>query len=267
MNLISLSTADLVSASLLVVALALLSRRYALGIGRDVLIAGIRTAVQLLLVGLVLKVLFANAKWGWVVLMALAMWLIAAREIRARQKHRLRGPWGIGLGAGALFVSSFAMTLFALLVLVQPQPWYAPQYAIPLLGMLLGNTMTAVSLGLDHLNNGAVQQRGIIENRLALGQRWSEAISFLRADSVRVALVPAINAMAAAGVVSLPGMMTGQILSGTAPVEAVKYQILIMFLITGAAGIGALAAVALGARHLFDERERLRLERIKRSAT
>jgi len=266
MNVIALSFWDLAAASTLVVALAFLSRHYALGVGRDLLIAGVRTTVQLLLVGLVLKILFANAKWWWITLMALCMWLIAAREIWARQKHRLRGPWGIGLGAGALFVSSFSMTVITLLVLVQPQPWYEPQYAIPLLGMLLGNTMTAVSLGLDHLYNGAVQQRSIIDSRLALGQRWFEAVSLLRANSIRVALVPTINAMAAAGAVSLPGMMTGQILSGTPPVEAVKYQVLIMFLITGAAGIGAISAVAMGARRLFDERERLCLNRIKQSA-
>ena len=263
MDVISLSFLDLIGASLLVLALAFLSRQYALGIGRELLVAGIRTAVQLVLVGLVLKVLFANAKWWWITLMALSMWLIAAREIWARQKQRLRGPWGIGLGAGALFISSFSMAIIALAALIQPEPWYEPRYSIPLLGMLLGNTMTAVSLGLDHLNNGAVQQRNIIDGRLALGQRWSEAIALLRADSVRVALVPAINAMAAAGIVSLPGMMTGQILSGTPPVEAVKYQVLIMFLITGAAVIGAVAAVAFGARQLFDERERLCLKRLK----
>jgi putative ABC transport system permease protein len=69
--------------------------------------------------------------------------------------------------------------------------------------------------------------------------------------------------MAAAGIVSLPGMMTGQILAGAAPVEAVKYQILIMFLITTGTGLGTLAAVSIGARHLFDERQRLCLDRLR----
>jgi putative ABC transport system permease protein len=263
MDVIKLSFGDLALASLLILILAALSYRNALGVGRDVLVAGLRTAVQLTLVGLVLKVLFANAQWWWVTIMALCMWLIAAREVWARQKYPLRSFWGIGVGASAMFISSFSLTVLALVVMIQPQPWYMPQYSIPILGMLLGNTMTAVALGLDRLNSGAVQQKDVIEARLALGQRWREAICLLRADSVRVALVPAINAMAAAGVVSLPGMMTGQILSGTAPVEAVKYQILIMFLITGAAGIGAVTAVAVAARRLFDDRERLCLNRIK----
>jgi putative ABC transport system permease protein len=76
-------------------------------------------------------------------------------------------------------------------------------------------------------------------------------------------MIPMINAMAAAGIVSLPGMMTGQILSGTPPVEAVKYQILIMFMITAGAGFGTLTAVWLAGRRLFDERQRLRLDRLQ----
>ena len=212
--------------------------------------------------GLVLKVLFNNVNLTWVVVMAVAMVAIAGREVRARQERPLRGPWGYALGAGAMFVSSLGLTVFALLVVVQPTPWYQPQYAIPLLGMLLGNTMTAIALGVDRLNNGAAADRPIIEARLALGHSAREAITALRRDAVRVALVPMINAMAAAGLVSLPGMMTGQILAGSPPLEAVKYQILIMFLITAATGLGTLLAVEIGTRRLFDERERLRLDRL-----
>ena len=74
--------------------------------------------------------------------------------------------------------------------------------------------------------------------------------------------MPTINAMMAAGIVSLPGMMTGQILAGSPPLEAVKYQIMIMFLIGAGSGFGTIAAVSLGARRLFDSRQRLRLERL-----
>jgi putative ABC transport system permease protein len=76
-------------------------------------------------------------------------------------------------------------------------------------------------------------------------------------------MIPIINAMSAAGIVSLPGMMTGQILAGTPPVEAVKYQILVMFLIAGGTGFGTMVAVSLAARRLFDERQRLRLDRLR----
>jgi putative ABC transport system permease protein len=137
-----------------------------------------------------------------------------------------------------------------------------PQYSIPILGMLLGNTMTGVALGLDRLTEGVRRQRALIENRLMLGQPWSVAVGEIRRDAVRSGLIPIINAMAAAGIVSLPGMMTGQILSGTPPAIAVKYQILIMFVIAAGTGFGTLAAVSAGARRLFDARERLRLDRL-----
>jgi putative ABC transport system permease protein len=98
--------------------------------------------------------------------------------------------------------------------------------------MLLGNTMNGIALGMDRLVQTAWQQRAVIEQRLMLGQKDREAIREIARDSMRAGMIPIINAMAAAGVVSLPGMMTGQILAGSPPVEAVKYQILIMFLVT-----------------------------------
>ncbi|MGL6252903.1 MAG: ABC transporter permease, partial [Billgrantia desiderata] len=119
-----------------------------------------------------------------------------------------------------------------------------------------------VALALDRLTDTAWRQRGVIENRLMLGQPWQEAIGDIRREAMRSGLMPMINAMAAAGVVSLPGMMTGQILAGTAPGLAVKYQILIMFAITLGTGFGTLAAVSAGSRRLFDSRERLRLDRL-----
>ncbi len=181
-----------------------------------------------------------------------------------RQRYRLAGWWGFGVGTLAMFVSSFSVTLLALTVVIRVQPWYEPQYAIPLLGMLLGNTMNGVSLGLDRLSQTAWQQRRVIEARLTLGEDWNRAIEDIRRDSARSGMLPIINAMAAAGVVSLPGMMTGQILAGAPPVEAVKYQIMIMFLIAAGTGFGTLSAVYIASRRLFDERQRLRLERLRK---
>lgn len=262
MNIVSLSALDLALAALLVLALAALSFRLRLGVAGRTVIAAARTTVQLLLVGLVLEVLFANAELYWVVLMAAVMLLVAGREVMARQQRRFRGVWGFGLGTASMFVSSFTVVVLALQVVIANEPWYAPQYAIPLLGMLLGNTMNGIALGLERLTSGIWQQRAVIEARLMLGATAAEAVGGLRREAMRVGMIPMINAMAAAGVVSLPGMMTGQILSGTPPVEAVKYQILIMFLITAGAGFGTMVAVWFGARRLFDERDRLRLERL-----
>jgi putative ABC transport system permease protein len=259
---VTLSISDLALAGLLVVLLALLSWRQRAGISRQLMIAALRTAVQLTLIGLVLKTLFANAGLGWVTLLALGMLLIAGREVMVRQERRFTGWWGYAVGTVSMFLSSFAVTVFALVVILGSDPWYAPQYAIPLLGMLLGNTMSGIAIAMDRLTSAAWEQRNVIEARLMLGERWDRAVADLRVQAVRSGMIPIINAMAAAGVVSLPGMMTGQILAGAPPVEAVKYQILIMFLIAVGTGLGTLAAVTIGSRHLFDERQRLCLERL-----
>ena len=262
MNVISLTPFDLSMAAILILLLAFASVILKLNLASRIVIAAIRTVVQLLLIGLVLKVLFAQVNLLFVSALSIFMLLIAGREVMARQKRRFGGLWGYGLGTLSMFISSFTLTIYALIVVVGTDPWYTPQYAIPLLGMMLGNTMTGVSLALDHLTTNAWQQRNIIEARLILGQDWSTAIGDITRDSVRIGMVPMINAMAAAGLVSLPGMMTGQILSGTEPVEAVKYQILIMFLITAGTGFAAMLATWIGARRLFDDRQRLRLERL-----
>jgi putative ABC transport system permease protein len=262
MEVIHLSPWDLSIAALLVMALALLTSRVGMGLSKGLLVAAARTVIQLLLIGLVLTTLFEHAALHWVALMALIMLLVAGREVMARQARRFRGWWGYGIGTLAMFTSAFTATILALTVIISPAPWWEPQYAIPLLGMLLGNTMTGIALGLDRLTTTAWQQRRMIEGRLILGQTWSESIQDIRRDAARSGLMPIINAMAAAGIVSLPGMMTGQILAGTPPMEAVKYQILVMFLITAGTGFGTLGAIWLGARRLFDERERLRLDRL-----
>ena len=262
MNVIALTPLDLILAGGLVILLAILSILMQLGVAKRLLIAALRTTVQLMLIGLVLNTLFANVHLVWVTVLAMVMLLVAGREVMARQHRRFGGIWGYGLGTLSMFVSAFATTIFALLVIVGTEPWYEPQYAIPLLGMMLGNTMNGVSLALDRLTTSAWQQRGVIEARLTLGQEWRVAVGDITRESVRVGMIPIINAMAAAGIVSLPGMMTGQILSGTPPMEAVKYQILIMFMIAAGTGFATMAASWIGARRLFDERCRLRLDRL-----
>lgn len=262
--MIHLTTLDLSLAALLVVALALTSARIYPGLARQLLVAALRTAIQLTLIGLVLKTLFASSSLLWVAMLSGVMLAVAGREVVVRQQRRFAGGWGYAIGMVSMFISSFTVALFALIVVVGNQPWYQPQYAIPLLGMLLGNTMNGIALALDRLTQTAWDQRDTIEARLMLGHSAAQALSGIRQQVFRSGLIPIINAMAAAGIVSLPGMMTGQILAGAPPVEAVKYQIMIMFLIAGGAGFGTLAAVQLSVRRLFDERQRLRLDRLQR---
>jgi putative ABC transport system permease protein len=267
MELIRLTALDLSLAALLVLALAGLSFQLSLGIGQRLLIAAVRTLVQLSLIGLVLKFLFVQSHPLLIGALALFMLMVAGYEVMARQQRRFFGIWGMGVGTLSMFISSFTVTLIALTVIIQAEPRYSVQYTIPLLGMMLGNTMSGVAIALDNLTQQAWQQQREIEGRLMLGQTWEEAIREIRRTALRSGLIPIINAMAAAGVVSLPGMMTGQILAGSPPFEAAKYQILIMLLIAAGTGFGASAAVWIGSKRLFDERDRLRLDRLRAPKT
>lgn len=262
MSYIALDGLDLALAALLVVLNGGLSLALQLGLTRQLTIATLRMIVQLLLVGLVLEVLFSLVSPLWTGLAALAMLLFAGREIMARQERRLTGFWAYGLGTSCMLVAATLVTLFALVVQVNPDPWYHPRYALPLLGMVLGNTMTGIALGLHTLTTGLTRDRAAVEARLALGATRYEAVLPVSRAAMRTALMPIINSMAATGLVALPGMMTGQILAGADPVDAVKYQILVMFLIAGGTGLGATSAVMAGGHRLTDARHRLRLDRL-----
>jgi putative ABC transport system permease protein len=262
MDVISLSVFDLSVAASLLILLSVASLLMNLGLERRMLLGGIRMIIQLLLIGQVLRFLFANTNPWLIACMSLVMLSVAAREVSVRQKRQLRGFSGYWIGTVSMFVSSFSITFLALTVMIQVHPWYTPQYAIPLLGMVLGNTMTGVALASDRLTTQLYEQRGMVEQRLLLGQTWREASSDIRKDCMRTGMVPIINSMAAAGIVSLPGMMTGQILGGTPPVEAVKYQILIMFLIAAGTGFGVICSIWMTSRHLFDSRHRLCLNQL-----
>ena len=263
MEIIDLSIWELSLAGLLVIALAASTAIEKLGVTKSLLIAAARLVLQLSLIGLVLKALFAAANPWLVSLMAVVMLLVAGREVSARQQRRLRGAWGFGIGTGAMFASSFAVSLFGLAAIIRADPWWEPRYAIPVLGMLLGNTMTSVALSIDRLTHAAWERRETIEARLMLGESGREAIGDMARDALRSGLIPVINAMAVAGIVSLPGMMTGQILAGNAPGDAVRYQILIWLLIAAGCGFGMMIAVRLTVRRLFDERQRLRIDRLR----
>lgn len=234
-----------------------------LGLSQTILVAAVRTVLQLGLIGLILKLLFESLHPLWLVPIAMTMLAAAGREVMSRQKRRLRGLQGWLLGTGAMFISSFLLTVFALTVVIGVDPWYKPQYAIPLLGMMLGNTMTGIAVGMDRLQNSVFDLRPQIEQRLMLGQTAQEAIQPQLKEAARAGMIPMINAMAAAGIVSLPGMMTGQILAGSPPMEAVSYQILIMFIVSAGTGFGTLLAIRWLAKSLFDERQRLRLDRLR----
>lgn len=259
---IPLSTIDLALASVFLLLNAGFSIAFRLGLARQLVVASARMIVQLLMVGLVLKTVFAMASPWVTLLVAAAMVGFAGREIWVRQERRLAGPWGFGVGATPMLLAGALITVFALTTQIRPEPWWSPRFALPLFGMILGNTMTGVSLGLDTLHATLHRERRAIEAQLLLGRTSLQAAAPFLRRALRSGFTPIINAMAATGVVALPGMMTGQILSGVDPQQAVRYQLLIMFLIGGATGLGVLGAVALSIRRLTDARHRLRLDRL-----
>lgn len=263
MTPIHLHPVDLAIAAFLVLASAGASMAWRWQVHRQLLWAAARMVVQLLLVGLVLRVVFRVGSPAMTLGIVALMILAAAREVAARPAQRLQG-WGTyRIGLAVVGASSVATVALALLTAIRPVPWFDPRYAIPLLGIVLGSVLNAASLALDSFFGGLVSGRAPIEARLALGATIVEAVGDLRRDSIRRGLIPLINQMSAAGIITLPGIMTGQLLAGMDPMDAVKYQILLLFLLTGAGALAAAGAVALAARSVTDDRQRLRLDRLR----
>lgn len=252
---------DLAFAGLLLCINGLISVAFRLRLELPLVIAAARMAVQLAAVGLILKFVFAQTSPWWTILLAAVMILVAGYESIARQDRRFRTWLAFGLGSGTLLLVGTLGTLYATAVVMGPTPWYAPRYLLPILGMVLGNTLTSASLVLQVLNEAAERERAAIEDRLAMGATRFTAFSTVLAHALKTAMTPLLNTMSVAGVVALPGLMTGQILAGADPALAARYQIMIMFVLGGASGLGALLAAAGGVLMLTDKRHRLRLDR------
>jgi putative ABC transport system permease protein len=262
MNAIHLGAWDLVSASLLILLDAALSLALRLGVHRQILVAALRMVVQLAVVGLVLRYVFALASPLATAAVMLFMIGAAAREVATRPKQRLGRHMNYHISAAVVSCAGFVTVLLALTTAVRPSPWYEARYAIPLMGIVLGSVLNAASLALDGILDGVVRERSRIEARLALGAPLREAMAPLVRSATRRGMIPVANQMSAAGIITLPGIMTGQLLAGMDPVEAVKYQVLLMFLLAGASGLAAAGAALLAVRALSDERERLRVDRL-----
>ena len=248
-------------AALLILINGAISVALRLGLHRKLALAAVRTVVQLLLVGLVLHWVFALRAWYAVLTLMLVMAVIAGISAVRRTGRRYPGIWLDSIVS--ICASSWLITGIALLGIVRVEPWFSPQYAIPLLGMILGNTLTGISLGLDRLGQELVGRRNEIEGLLALGAtRWEAARGSIRA-AVQTGMIPILNSMMVVGIVSLPGMMTGQLLAGVSPNQAVKYQVVIMFLIASATALGTVGVVLLGYHRLFNKRHQFRFEALR----
>jgi putative ABC transport system permease protein len=260
MNYQNLSYVDLAIAAALILINGVLSLVLKLGLGRQLLWASVRTVVQLLAVGYLLGWVFAHAEWYVVLPLMCLMTLVAGVSAAGRGKRTYAGQ--LMDSVASVWSSSWLVAAIGLFVIIRIRPWYEPQYAIPILGMILGNTLTAVSLGIERMTQELVSGRSTIEMILALGgTRWEAAQGPAR-QAVRAGMMPTLNQMSVVGIVSLPGMMTGQVLAGENPVDAVRYQIMIMFLIAAGSALGTGCAVLLTFRRLFTPDHRFRAHRL-----
>ncbi len=233
-----------------------------LGMERSLLMASMRTILQLLLIGLVLDWVFRVERWYVVVGILAVMTLIAGVTAVQRNRRRYQGIWLDTIIS--IWASSWAITAFALFAVMSGiDKWYQPQYAIPLMGMVLGNTLNGISVGLSTFTETTFTRHDEIDTLLALGATRWEACQAPMRHALRTGMTPIINSMMVVGVVSLPGMMTGQLLSGTAPEQAVKYQIVIMFLIASATALGTTGAVLLSFRRLFNAQHQFLRSRLQ----
>jgi len=263
MEYVQLSSVQ-VAAAMLILVNAAISLMLRLRLERSLLIASVRTIVQLSLIGLVLHWVFALQQLALVAAMLVVMTVIAGWT--AFQRTELRYHRMLLDTMLAMWVGSWSVLAFAMLAVLQgARSWHDPQYVIPLLGMILGNTLNGITLGLGSVLDGFRACRHDVETILALGgTRWEAARQPIQ-KAARTAMTPIVNSMMVVGLVSLPGMMTGQLLSGVEPVEAVKYQIVIMFLIASGTAIGAVGVILLAYRRLFNERHQFLFARLHRA--
>lgn len=189
------------------------------------------------------------------------MLLIAAAEAVSRAPITYSGMARHALVSMGL--ASGSTLFFGLYYVIGATPWYDAQYLIPLLGMLLGNACSGVAVGLNAVLDEMSTGRDRIELLLALGAGRMEALLHVRQRAVRTALTPLLNSMSVVGIVSIPGMMTGQILGGSQPSTAARYQIVIMFLMAAAIGLSTVGAVLMAMMTICDETHRLRVDKLQ----
>ena len=255
-TIIDLSLWDLVTVySLLLMSIGLAHILRA-GQGRDIFWSGLRMFVQLMVVGYLLHLVFALESALPVLLILVVMTGFAVQTIGARVETKMPNFYRV-VGAAILFGCG-GMTFFFCTLVIGLEPWYDPRYLIPLAGMVIGNSMTGASLAAERLAAEFRERREEIETALCLGSSVKLAAEPAVSSAFRAALIPSVNAMAAMGLVFLPGMMTGQILSGTEPLIAVKYQIAIMCVITGSVALTTFMILRFGYRSYFTSYQSLR---------
>jgi len=160
-----------------------------------------------------------------------------------------------------MLVSYFAVSIMVTGVIVEARPWWQPQYFIPLSGMVVGNSMSALSIALERLFSDLRKKRDQVEMKLCLGADCREASADIVSDALRAGMMPSINSMMGVGLVFIPGMMTGQILAGADPLTAIRYQIVVMLMLVASAGMSTMIVVLLVRKKCFGRFQQLKISR------
>lgn len=266
-GVIPVSTPLLLLSMVPILLISLLSWKFQLNLASPILVGTFRTFAQLSILGLILQPIFVwGLKQWWIVGgYIFLMILLASFEAANRSKYYFQGMHLCILLS--MIANVGLVSIFAFGVIIRPTPVYNPQYVIPIVGMLLGGCISGVGLSLNSILTALVEQQREVELYLSFGASSFEASSGLVREAVRTGAMPLLNSMALIGLVTIPGMMTGQILGGSPVMEASRYQMLIMYLI-GACSLGViLTNLWISLRVGFDASCRLRNERfIKRAS-
>ncbi len=242
---------------LLLILISLVMRKSRVNLVKKLFVASLRMSVQLVLAGLVLTYVFKNPHPAFVlaylaVIIGFTVWRVLG------QNKGLNPRFKLVIGLSILF-SGLAVLAFFILAVVGESP-FNPQYVIPIAGMLMGNTMTGVGLGVRSFRAGLKDQRRRIAALLNIGAPPRDILLPFVRQAMETALLPTLNSMMGMGIVSLPGMMTGQILSGTLPMTAILYQIAIMIAICAVVCLASFGALHFGYQTLYNERNQILLE-------
>lgn len=255
MNFIPLGISDIAVSLILMAAVILLSLWNRLGLEKDLLVGTIRTFVQLLAVGYVLRFIFYMEHPVPVILMLLVMMGIAVYNGVQRQSAKFTGMVvTMGFSIGLVTVAILAIVV---IVVIKAKPWYQPQVVIAIAGMTIAASMNAATLAMNRFSADLKLRKKEVETALALGASPRMAVQPLLKDAAKAAMLPSINALMIVGVVQLPGMMSGQILSGVDPIQAINYQIVVMYMIAASAAFTSYAILFQSYRKFFTSREQL----------
>ncbi len=262
-EVINVSWLQLSFGILFVVILLGISLYESLKLEKTIVIGAIRTTVQLIFVGFILKAVFTLDKWYVILLILIIMTLIASQTLIKRIKSPVKGSYIFALIAVSI---ASALSLFLLTgLIIQVDPWYDPQYLIPLAGMIIANGMNGAALAGERYRSELHSRLPEIEMLLSLGFDYKSASQKARQRSLSAALIPSLNNMMIMGIVSLPGMMSGQILAGNSPVTAVKYQILIIISLAATVLMTSWILITLLNKKFFTPHHQIRYDLINQN--